>query len=244
MNHEFPSPDRLHVDRRQHLAFIGLALAPTGRLDLAGINDLFQAIDEVAALPPGWAVVMRSDGDHFCDGLDLTAFHRSPPATQRLMLRLGARIALRMMKLPIPFVTAAHGRVAGLGAAVMLAADARLATEEGFELHLGEDPFGGFVAAFARAVTFTVGATGRETAVDGEALAAKAVQERVPHSELLPRASERARELASVPREQFGPTKLAWRRPTYAAAKAGLAEDLARLAPGVAAAPRRPFGPI
>jgi len=149
-------PD-VSVERHgEHVAVVCLHRPPNNYFDtalIAAVASAYESLDE-----SGWcrAIVLASEGRHFCAGLDFAA-----NAGQDIAELYGA--ALRLFAAPLPVVAAVQGAAIGGGCGLALSADFRVAT-----------PGSRFSANFARlgfhhgfALTVTLPATvGRQAAAD------------------------------------------------------------------------------
>ncbi len=140
----------------EHVAVVCMHRPPNNYFDTALIEEVaaaYEALDR-----SGWcrAIVLASEGRHFCAGLDFAA-----NAGQDIAALY--RGALRLFAAPLPVVAAVQGAAIGGGCGLALSADFRVATAESR-----------FSANFARlgfhhgfALTVTLPATvGRQAAAD------------------------------------------------------------------------------
>jgi 2-(1,2-epoxy-1,2-dihydrophenyl)acetyl-CoA isomerase len=110
------------VDRvGAHVAVVRLDRPPNNYFDtalIAGLADAYEELDR-----SGWcrAIVLGSEGRHFCAGLD---FAGNPG--QDIGALYGA--ALRLFAAPLPVIAAVQGAAIGGGCGLALSADFRVAT--------------------------------------------------------------------------------------------------------------------
>lgn len=110
------------------VATIELRRPPNNYFDLELIEGLVRALKELAADRTCRAVVLCSEGKHFCAGADF----RQPHATRGLA-RDGVDlydVAVELFEQPLPIVAAIQGRAIGGGLGLALVADFRVATPE------------------------------------------------------------------------------------------------------------------
>jgi 2-(1,2-epoxy-1,2-dihydrophenyl)acetyl-CoA isomerase len=93
---------------------------------------LADAVEEVSAEGGPRAVLLRSEGRHFCTGADIggPGGDEGKPATGHLRRRLAAgahRMVLAVWECRVPVVAAVHGRADGLGCNLAAAADIAIA---------------------------------------------------------------------------------------------------------------------
>jgi enoyl-CoA hydratase len=129
-----PHVRRITLDKPERLNSMSFAL----------VEDLYAAIDEVAADNDAWAVVLTGAGRAFCSGLDLHD-HGLPPNTDGLgMSRLAMKAmsymggvvpALRAM--PQPVLAAINGPAIGGGLCLALGADIRYAGRSAYFANAG-----------------------------------------------------------------------------------------------------------
>ena len=126
-------PDVTVEQHAEHVGVVCLHRPPNNYFDSALIDALATAYEELAA--SGWcrAIVLSSEGRHFCAGLDFAA-----NAGQDIPELY--RHALRLFAAPLPVVAAVQGAAIGGGCGLALSADFRVAT-----------PQSRFSANFARA---------------------------------------------------------------------------------------------
>jgi len=142
----------------QHLATVEIRRPPANYFDAALIRELADAYEALDADPNCRAVVLCSEGRHFCAGANLGS-PGSPADEPRSLYRQ----ALRLFASATPVVAAVQGAAVGGGLGLALSADFRVAS-----------PGSRFSANFARlgfhhgfALTVTLPAlTGRQTALD------------------------------------------------------------------------------
>jgi enoyl-CoA hydratase/carnithine racemase len=174
---------------------------------LARIKELEQCLDVRA-------VITRGEGRAFCGGSDLREL-APMSAAQAATCELGfAQIFSTLDRLPQPTIAALHGHVLGGGLGLALYHDFRIASQTANlampEVELGWTPPWAMgrladVVGFqkARWILLNCGTmTGLEAAKIG------LVDEAVPHDQLLTRAEELARRLASMPQEGIARTKM------------------------------------
>jgi enoyl-CoA hydratase/carnithine racemase len=139
-----------------HVGVVRLNRPPNNYFDtelIAGVAEAYEALDR-----SGWcrAIVLGSEGRHFCAGLDFSA-----NADQDIAALYSA--ALRLFAAPLPVVAAVQGAAIGGGCGLALSADFRVATAQSrFSANFSRL---GFHHGFALTVTLP-SAVGRQTAAD------------------------------------------------------------------------------
>jgi 2-(1,2-epoxy-1,2-dihydrophenyl)acetyl-CoA isomerase len=139
-----------------HVAVVCLHRPPNNFFDTALVAGIASAYEELAAA--GWcrAIVLATEGKHFCAGLDFSA-----NAGQDIA-ELYAQ-ALRLFAAPLPVVAAVQGAAVGGGCGLALSADFRVAAASSrFSANFSRL---GFHHGFALSVTLPA-AVGRQAAAD------------------------------------------------------------------------------
>jgi 2-(1,2-epoxy-1,2-dihydrophenyl)acetyl-CoA isomerase len=139
-----------------HVAIVRLHRPPNNYFDTALIEAVAAAYEELDG--SGWcrAIVLASEGRHFCAGLDYAG-----NAGQDIAALYGA--ALRLFAAPLPVVAAVQGAAIGGGCGLALSADFRVATPQSrFSANFARL---GFHHGFALTVTLPA-VVGRQAAAD------------------------------------------------------------------------------
>jgi enoyl-CoA hydratase/carnithine racemase len=171
----------------EHVSQVCLHRPPNNFFDTALLGAVADAYEEVAESTGCRAIVLRSEGKHFCAGLDFATNKEQDIAALY-------RNALRIFAAPLPVVAAVQGGAIGGGLGLALSADFRIAT-----------PGSRFSANFSR-LGFHHG-FGLQRAADllysgrrvegGEAQALGLCDELVDDDDLIPAATAYARTLAA-----------------------------------------------
>jgi len=185
------------------------------RLDAELLAGLDAALDEIERSPGDSALVTRAHGTFFSYGYDLTRLRSLSREAQRDFVAHHERLLARLLLLPVPTLAVLQGHAVGGGALLALAHDWRLMrADRGFFCLPEIDariPFRPGMLALLRARLAP--AVLRDLALGGaklggrEALDAGVVDAALPEVELLPRAMERADELARKDRRTFARMK-------------------------------------
>ena len=105
-----------------HVARIEIRRPPNNHFDTALIAAIADACDELANSTTCRAIVLCSEGRHFCAGADFAA-----PAAEGPHLY---DMAIRLFEQPLPIVAAVQGAAIGGGLGLAMAADFRVASHE------------------------------------------------------------------------------------------------------------------
>ncbi len=116
-------PDVTVEQAGAHVGVVRLNRPPNNYFDTGLIAAVAEAYEELDR--SGWcrAIVLGSEGRHFCAGLDFAA-----NAGQDIAALYG--VALRLFAAPLPVVAAVQGAAIGGGCGLALSADFRVATAQ------------------------------------------------------------------------------------------------------------------
>lgn len=198
---------------------------------------MLEALDAAfaAAARAGLAVLVSGREQVFSAGFDLATLRRGGNEAAA-MLEAGARLAARMLALPVPIVAAVNGHAMAMGAFVALGADHRIGVAGGtHRIAANEVAIGLTLPRFATALlrhrlTAPAFASAAITArsFSGEAaVAAGWLHELAPVAELDAVALERVQALAALDRVALAATKSRVHAPVLAALEEGIGADVA-----------------
>jgi enoyl-CoA hydratase len=207
------------IERSQNDGILTLRLAhgKVSALDVELLEALLHELEGVAT--DVRAVILTGTGSTFSAGVDLVRLTREGPDYVRRFLPLLSRCLRALFAFPRPVVAAANGHAIAGGCIIVLAADVRLMAEGMGRIGLPELLVGvPFPAAALEIVRFAVPRgnapsliyAGR-TLSPRDALTAGLVDEVVAPTDLMARAQEVARQLASIPPQVHRLTKQALR---------------------------------
>ena len=203
------------------------------------IEQISAALDRAEAAQA--TVILTGRAGVFSGGFDLGVFKAGGDGVVE-MLSAGAALAERMLSFPLPIVIACSGHAMAMGLFVVLCGDYRIGLADDTRvLRANEVAIGLTMPLFAVEVlrqrltpsAFTRAAITAEAFIGQSAVAAGCLDELVPAAELLARAQQKARELASLNLAAHAATKLRCRAPTLAAMQAAKDLDLADWKRGV-----------
>jgi enoyl-CoA hydratase/carnithine racemase len=181
----------------EHVSLVCLHRPPNNFFDTALLGAVADAYESLAESTSCRAIVLRSEGKHFCAGLDFANNKEQDIAALY-------RNALRIFAAPLPVVAAVQGAAIGGGLGLALSADFRFATPESrFGANFSRL---GFHHGFGLTVTLPR-VVGEQRAADllysgrrvdgGEARALGLCDGLVDDDDLLPAATAYARTLAA-----------------------------------------------
>jgi enoyl-CoA hydratase/carnithine racemase len=107
----------------EHVATVEIHRPPANFFDAALIRELADAYESLDADPACRAIVLCSEGKHFCAGADLGAADNAAEEPRALY-----RQALRLFAAATPVVAAVQGAAVGGGLGLALSADFRVAS--------------------------------------------------------------------------------------------------------------------
>jgi 2-(1,2-epoxy-1,2-dihydrophenyl)acetyl-CoA isomerase len=184
--------------------------ARANTLDRRTLVALRDAIDAAGRGSEVRAVLLCSEGEHFCGGGDFQAraFDEPDEASRRAEIEVAYAVITALLECPKPTVCAVQGRSAGAGLALILACDLRIASRNasiGVEfVRFGLVPDVGLtwllptMLGVGRALDLSIGTDPIDA---DEALRWGVVSEVVEAAELRQRAVDRARRAGSMPAE-------------------------------------------
>jgi enoyl-CoA hydratase/carnithine racemase len=178
-------------------------------LDHHTFVELHTAIDAAGRDADVRALVLCSEGPHFCGGADLldgALFGDAANGPSRTVVDASYAVTAAILDFPKPTVCAVQGRCAGGGTALVLACDLRIASTS-LSISVDFVRFGivpDLGLTWMLPTMLGVGwaldlALGTDALNAGEALRRGLVSEVVGEDELRPRALDRARQLGAMP---------------------------------------------
>jgi enoyl-CoA hydratase len=169
------------------------------------LAELAAAVVDLGARPDVRCAIVTGAGEKaFAAGADIAAMSEMTPAEARRFAEVGHRVGAALEALAVPVIAAVNGFALGGGCELALACDFIYASDKARfaqpEVNLGVIPGFGGTQRLARRVG---DARARELCMTGdmvsaeEALRLGIVNAVVPHAELLPRAREVAKKIAT-----------------------------------------------
>jgi enoyl-CoA hydratase len=204
---------------------------PANAMDVTLLQDLVAALDEIASEPPP-ALVLAGRPGFFSAGADLKAVPSYGPGEQRAMVDGINRMALGVYALPCPVVGAITGHAIAGGLVLAVCTDLRVASSEG-KYGLTEVKVGvpypqaaiGVVQAELSPAALRRLAFGNQLHDAQTCLRLGVFDESAAPDEVLARAQELARDLASMPADVYARTKHDLRVATIERLRTAAADD-------------------
>jgi enoyl-CoA hydratase len=214
----------MHIERERELAILHMHAGKANAMNPALVSRLADLCVEVEA-SSARALVITGDGRAFSAGLALPELIDLDRDTMRDFMAAFKHAMLRVFQLPMPVVAAIDGHAIAGGCVLASQCDVRLAADRPLKIGVNEVQLGiGLPAIVLESLRLFLPASSLLAVVlqgglfePREALALGLIDEVVAPEQLLERASQRARELAGVPRAAYGQVKLGWRRPAIEA---------------------------
>lgn len=119
------STGSLQVSLADHVGVLEIRRPPNNYFDVDLITAMADALDALAEESDCRAVVLQSEGKHFCAGADFGSGGPSRSDGPHLY-----EVAIRLFEQPLPLVAAVQGGAIGGGLGLALAADLRVACPE------------------------------------------------------------------------------------------------------------------
>jgi 2-(1,2-epoxy-1,2-dihydrophenyl)acetyl-CoA isomerase len=209
------------VETTRDGAVLTIALNRPDKLNAFGaaMHEAFRGALKEAVDPEVRAVVLTGSGRGFCVGQDLAELQEGERDVGGLLRARWNRHVLGLRGLEKPVLAAVNGPAAGAGLSLACACDLRIAADTAafvpafVSVGLVPDTGGSWLVprllGYARAFEWMC--SGRKIGAE-EALAWGLVSEVVAADEALPRAQERAAELAALPTKAIAMTKRLFER--------------------------------
>jgi enoyl-CoA hydratase len=203
------------IERTLHEGILTLRLAH-GKVNALDVELVEALMREIEGVPEDVrALVLTGTGSVFSAGVDLFRITQEGAAYVQRFLPVLGRLVRALFTFPRPVVAAVNGHAVAGGCVIVLACDHRLMAQGNGKIGLPELLVGvPFPAVALEVVRYALpGHTMQSLILTGrnlepkEALAAGLVDELLPPGDLLSRAQEIARQLASIPPQVYRLTK-------------------------------------
>jgi enoyl-CoA hydratase len=219
------------VDYEDRIAILRLNRPPVNAVNVDLLRAAGAALRDIAARDDLAALIVTGAGKAFCAGLDLKDVPSYSPTGQQEMVLGINRMVATLYALAIPTVAAVNGHAIAGGLVIALSCDYRVGSTAPYQIGLTEAragiPFPEGAMAVVKA-ELSPSVARRRTLVgvnssSQEALADGILDELQSPDDLMPRALEIARDLATIPRVAYGQIKRQLRAATLAAIEPGVA---------------------
>jgi enoyl-CoA hydratase len=205
----------VEVDRDGPVAICRLNRPPANAIEIEFTQQLEAVLTELMTDTDVGALVLTGTGRFFSGGLDLKVVPHYGAAEQRQLINSINRMVARLYGCPLPIVAAVNGHAVAGGLILVLTCDYRVGTTVPCKLGLTEarvgipfpaGPMAVLKAELAppavRLLTLEADNRGPEAA-----RAMGILDDLAPPDQLLARAIEKAKDLASIPQEAYGRIK-------------------------------------
>jgi enoyl-CoA hydratase len=214
----------VHIERDRELAILRMQAGKANAMNPEMVRRLATLCDEVQA-SDARALVITGDGRSFSAGLALPQLIDLDRATMRGFMAEFKHTMLRVFQLPMPVIAAVDGHAIAGGCVLACQCDVRIAADRSLKIGVNEVQLGiGLPAIVVATLRLMLPPSSLvPIAFAGglfeprEALRLGLLDELVAPEQLLARACERARELATIPTAAYAQVKLGFRAPTVAA---------------------------
>jgi enoyl-CoA hydratase len=208
------SDKEVHVERDGPVGILRIDRPPANTIELNFAREFRKAFDELVATDVG-AIVIAGTGSFFSGGLDLNIIPHYSPEEQQTFLTETNRMLGKAYGVPIPVVGAINGHAIAGGFVLAITCDYRVGPNGPYNFGLTEARLGVPFPAAPMAVLRTELALADLRVImlrakhfgSEEALARGVFDELQEAGDVLPRAIEIARDMASMPREGYGRIK-------------------------------------
>ncbi len=203
--------EHLKVEHADGIAIVRIDRPAANAIELELVGE-FESLFASLAAPDVRAVVVTGTGNFFSAGLDLKSVPYYGREEQRELVARVNRMIGKLYGWPIPFIAAVNGHALAGGLILAIACDYRIGPQGDYKFGLTEArvgiPFpagpmavllGELSPAAARVITLTANQIGPD-----RALAYGIFDELRPTDQVLGRALEVAKDMATIPREAFG----------------------------------------
>lgn len=222
----------VHYEQSADIAHVHM---DDGRLNIM-THEMLEALHlafERAETKPR-VVVLRGRNEIFTAGFDLKVLRGDDVVQHCQLLRLGAELALRVLRFPKPVVAVCSGNVFPMGAFLLLAADVRVGADGSYGIGLNEVAIGMTVPQFAIELArqrltpayFNRSLTTGERFVPEEARQAGYLDAVVPPEQLHAKVHEIATNLSTIDQAAHAATKAKARQQGVQALRAAIDDEL------------------
>jgi len=224
--------EHLSLEQRGEIAIVRLARPPANAIEMDLAIDFDAAFEAALSAGPG-AIVVTGTDRFFSGGLDLNVVPSYSRTQQQAFLRAINRMFAKLYACPIPVVGAINGHAVAGGFVLALATDYRVGPDTDASFGLTEARVGiPFPAAPMAVVQAELAAPDLRYVTlharnfgPAEARSRGVLDELQPRADVLTRALEVARDLASMPADGYGRIKRQVRAATIDRIEQLIADD-------------------
>ena len=221
------------VERLESVLVVHLDDGKANALSFDMIAAISQALDQAEADDTIGAVVLHGREGKFSAGFDLSVMRSGDWGAVATLVSDGGDLVRRLYGSSVPVVAACTGHALAAGALMLLGCDVRIGADMPCKIGLNEVAIGMVLPAWAITIAqdrlsrrhIQLAVVTAQVTDGGGAVDAGFLDEAVPEADVLPRAVERATELAALNGRAYAGTVLAVRGPVLERMAAQITSD-------------------
>ncbi|MBW2404630.1 MAG: crotonase/enoyl-CoA hydratase family protein [Deltaproteobacteria bacterium] len=223
---------RVTYERSESFSTITMDDGKVNAMSVGMMAEINAALDQ--AQEHRSVVILTGKEGVFSAGFDLAVFKQGPEPLLE-MLRVGARLAERLLSFPFPVIVACSGHAIAMGSFLLMSSDVRIGTEGPFKVGMNEVAIGMTLPYFAVEIArhrlatpyFNRAAILAEMYTPQEAIAPGFLDRVASSEQLLGTARETATALSKLDMAAHAATKLRVRGPLLEALDQAITSELA-----------------
>jgi enoyl-CoA hydratase len=223
---------RVSYERSEGVSTIAMDDGKVNAMSVAMMQEINAALDQ--AQEHESVVILTGRAGVFSAGFDLAVFKQGMEPLME-MLRVGARLAERLLAFPFPVVAACSGHAIAMGSFLLMSSDVRIGTDGAFKIGMNEVAIGMTLPYFAVEIArhrlttpyFNRAAILAEMYSPQEAVAPGFLDRVTSSDQLLGTARETAITLSKLDMPAHAATKLRVRGPLLEALDQAIISELA-----------------
>jgi len=223
---------RVSYEHSEGVSMITMDDGKVNAMSVAMMEEINAALDQ--AHEHESVVILTGRAGVFSAGFDLAVFKQGVEPLME-MLRVGARLAERLLSFPFPVVAACSGHAIAMGSFLLMSSDVRIGTDGAFKIGMNEVAIGMTLPYFAVEIArhrlttpyFNRAAILAEMYSPKEAIAPGFLDRVASSDQLLATARETATALSKLDMPAHAATKLRVRAPLLEAVDQAIISELA-----------------
>ena len=223
---------RVSYEHSEGVSMITMDDGKVNAMSVAMMEEINAALDQ--AHEHESVVILTGRAGVFSAGFDLAVFKQGVEPLME-MLRVGARLAERLLSFPFPVVAACSGHAIAMGSFLLMSSDVRIGTDGAFKIGMNEVAIGMTLPYFAVEIArhrlttpyFNRAAILAEMYSPKEAIAPGFLDRVASSDQLLAKARETATALSKLDMPAHAATKLRVRAPLLEAVDQAIISELA-----------------